>query len=90
MNNPHPVSCEMLIAYAAKELGGDESSAVAAHVAGCTECTTKLVRFLSVRMDVRSDDTVDIPSATLERVLRLFCVRQVSFFPGPRGAEVTN
>lgn len=67
----HP-SDERLIAYANDELRGDDATAIADHVIGCTGCAGTVARFRMVRDFLRSDAQYAPPAALISRTKALF------------------
>ncbi len=69
--NPHPVSYEELIAYAAMEHAARQRTAIAEHVSACLDCTATVIRYQAVRAVLSADDRLVPPATAVARALAI-------------------
>lgn len=67
----HPVTDEVLLAFATGELSGDQRESVADHVTGCQACMNTVAMFRSVRDVVIADAAIAVSPTTLTRIKNL-------------------
>ena len=82
----HPVSYELLIAFAGGEIAGSEAETIAAHVATCPDCAATVARFSATQAAVADEAWASVPAAAMTRAKDLFA----RFGPRPAVAERTS
>ena len=79
----HPVSYELLLAFAGGEIAGSEAETIAAHVATCPECAATVARYSAARAAVADEAWAPVPAAAMTQAKDLFA----RFGPSPAVAE---